>query len=77
MSTEGQNTTSSQHDAKLPVMRWVAVSERTPETNVLCLCATEYGYSFRYWKGNHFEGEHIANEPKVTHWMYAPEPPCV
>lgn len=58
------------------VMRWVAVSERTPETNVLCLCATEYGYSFRYWKGNHFEGEHVANEPKVTHWMYAPEPPC-
>jgi hypothetical protein len=34
------------------VMRWVAVSEQTPETNALCLCATEYGYSFRYWKGN-------------------------
>lgn len=59
------------------VMRWVAVSERTPETNALCLCATEYGYSFRYWKGNHFEGEHVANEPKVTHWMYAPEPPVM
>src|SRR5574344_2088025 len=60
----------------LHVMRWVAVSERPPETNALCLCATKYGYSFRYWKGNHFEGEHVANEPKVTHWMYAPEPPC-
>ena len=58
------------------IISWVAVSERKPETNVLCLCATEYGYSFRYWKGNHFEGEHVANEPKVTHWMYAPEPPC-
>jgi hypothetical protein len=58
------------------VSGWVAVSERTPETNDLCLCATEYGYSFRYWKGNHFEGEHVANEPKVTHWMYAPKPPC-
>ena len=57
------------------VMCWVAVSERTPENNDLCLCSTEYGYSFRYWKGNHFEGEHVANEAKVTHWMYAPKSP--
>jgi hypothetical protein len=57
------------------VIGWVAVSERTPKTNDLCLCSTECGYSFRYWEGNHFEGEHVVNEPKVTHWMYAPEPP--
>ena len=73
MSKENDNTASCQ----AAVMRWVAVSERTPENNALCLCATEYGYSFRYWKGNHFEGEHVVNEPKVTHWMYAPEPPCL
>ena len=71
-----QNESTNPEPCKTDVMRWVSVLERTPETNNLCLCATDYGYSFRYWKGNHFEGEHVANEPKVTHWMYAPEPPC-
>ncbi len=54
---------------------WISVDERLPESKDLCLCTTDHGYSFRYWKGNHFEGEHIANEPKVSYWMYAPSPP--
>jgi len=29
----------------------------------------------RYWKGNHFEGEHLANEGRVTHYREAITPP--
>jgi len=58
------------------VMRWVAVAENLPTEHKLYLTYDGTFQVFRYWKGNHFEGEHVANEPKVTYWMEVPEPPC-
>jgi hypothetical protein len=57
------------------VMRWVAVAESIPAEHKLYLTYDGTFQVFRYWKGNHFEGEHVANEPKVTYWMEVPEPP--
>jgi hypothetical protein len=60
---------------KADVMRWVAVAESLPTEHKLYLTYDGTFQVFRYWKGNHFEGEQVATEPKVTYWMEVPEPP--
>jgi hypothetical protein len=71
MSNEAQKPALQQAD----VMRWVAVAESLPTEDKLYLTYDGTFQVFRYWKGNHFEGEHVATEPKVTYWMEVPEPP--
>ena len=60
------------------VIHWVAVSDALPDRRDLAyLTYDELGFmSWRYWKDTFWEGEHIANEPKVTHWTIV-QPPCV
>lgn len=57
------------------VMRWVAVAESIPTEHKLYLTYNGTFRVLRYWKGNNFEVEHVANEEKVTHWIEVPEPP--
>lgn len=63
---------------KLPihgVINWVAVDEQKPPTiDLLYLTYNGDEMIFRYWNSTYFEGEHIANEPKVTHWAIVKSP---
>ena len=52
------------------VIHWVAVSDAQPDRRDLGFM------TWRYWKGTFWEGEHIVDEPKVTHWTIV-QPPCV
>lgn len=55
---------------------WILAKDSLPKKNGLFACVDTLGcYSFRHWKDNHFEGEHIANEPKVKYYMLLPELP--
>ena len=76
MSTEVQNTTSSQHDAKLPVMHWVAVSENKPDAGQWLLVYAPSGRHIAWYNGFQFEDRADYNIKGVTHWMQIPEPPC-
>ena len=77
MNTEASNKELQQ----LPlanVIHWVAVSDSQPDRRDLAyLTYDELGFmTWRYWKDTFWEGEHIANEPKVTHWAIV-QPPSV
>lgn len=58
------------------VVHWVAVADAQPDRRDLAyLTYDESGFmTWRYWKGTFWEGEHIANEPKVTHWTIVQPP---
>jgi len=59
------------------VINWVAVNKQKPPTiDLLYLTYNGDEMIFRYWNSTYFEGEHIANEPKVTHWAIV-KPPCL
>lgn len=59
------------------VINWVAVDEQKPPTiDLLYLTYNGDEMVFRYWNSTYFEGEHIASEPKVTHWAIV-KPPCL
>jgi len=63
---------------KHDVIHWVAVKDAQPARRDLAyLTYDESGFmTWRYWKDTFWEGEHIVNEPKVTHWTIV-QPPCV
>jgi len=58
------------------VIHWVAVSDTQPNKETHYFTWDGMFMIERRWKGTFWEGEHIANEPKVTHWTII-EPPCV
>lgn len=59
------------------VINWVAVDKQKPPTiDLLYLTYNGDEMLFRYWNSTYFEGEHIASEPKVTHWAIV-KPPCL
>ena len=88
MSTNEQPFDNSQHDAKLPVISWVAVSERLPEfgETVLVYCKTYGLFLATYEFIGEFQGEKYGNWrdfngnlgilPPV-YWSQIPEPPCL
>ena len=70
---EEQNKQLSIHG----VINWVAVDKQNPPTiDLLYLTYNGDEMVFRYWNSTYFEGEHIASEPKVTHWAIV-KPPCL
>ena len=59
------------------VINWVAIDNQKPiSVDLLYLTYNGDEMIFRYWNSTYFEGEHIANEPKVTHWAII-KPPCL
>ena len=61
------------------VINWVAVSHTTPPEgeHETYFVIDDMGFMYeRNWKGHFWEGDHIVNEPKVTHWTIV-KPPCL
>lgn len=76
METKLDNTTEPQHNAKLPVMCWVAISENKPEAGQWLLVYASSGRHIAWYNGFQFEDRAGYNIEGVTHWMQIPEPPC-
>jgi len=76
METKLDNTTEPQHNTKLPVMCWVAVSENKPEEGQWLLVYASSGRHIAWYNGFQFEDRADYNIEGVTHWMQIPEPPC-
>ena len=74
----GKTTASKQEQCNIhSVINWVAVDKQEPPTvDLLYLTYNGDEMVFRYWNSTYFEGEHIANELKVTHWAIV-KPPCL
>lgn len=77
METKLDNTTEPKHNAKLPVMCWVAVSENKPEVGQWLLVYASSGRHIAWYNGFQFEDRADYNIEGVTHWMQIPEPPCL
>lgn len=76
METNVNNTTNQQHDSKLPVMCWVAVTENKPKAGQWLLVYASSGRHIAWYNGFQFEDRADYNIEGVTHWMQIPEPPC-
>ena len=61
------------------VINWVAVSHTNPPEgeHETYFVIDDMGFMYqRNWKGHFWEGDHIVNESKVTHWTIV-KPPCL
>lgn len=77
METKLDNTTKPQHDSKLPIICWVAISETKPEIGQWLLVYALSGRHIAWYNGHQFEDRGDYNIEGVTHWMQIPEPPCI
>ena len=76
MEQNVNNTTEPQHDAKLPVIRWVASADRIPENRQKVLCYTGHRMIENSWC-MHTDQDAEWFKRTFTHWTEDVLPPCV
>lgn len=77
-----ENKTFDKHengnDFIADVMHWVAVEDNKPK-DCESILGIEMPYEARYAchrEGNLYISDETGESVMITHWMYAPEPPC-